>query len=150
MCLHQAALDDVLQCLMQAHDECHYSYLPSQPATNDNVPGHGQTVGGWWLIYYGPSLWTQGHTSTIPLMILWPPLPMSILDWQIDVMKGGSLPGTLGTPMASLFRISNGTSNPYQLEDRQGSNRQGRAMVPARAPSTQHQCVHTRNEAARR
>ena len=43
--------------------------------------------------------------------------PVSSLEWLIGAMKGGSLPSALSTPLNTFFESTDGTGNPYQLEN---------------------------------
>jgi hypothetical protein len=74
--------------------------------------------------------------------------PVSSLDWLIGAMKGGALPATLGTPLTSLFGVTDGVGDPYQVEGGRGSNRQDEGPRYQRGAPSPNQNVHAKIEAA--
>ena len=73
--------------------------------------------------------------------------PVSSLDWLIGAMKGGTLPSVLGTPLTSLFGSTDGTSNPYQLENG-SSGRQDKGPRYQQGSPPPNTNMHSRIEAA--
>ena len=70
------------------------------------------------------------------------PPAVSLLNWLIGAMKGGSFPSALGTPLNSLFGSTNSISNPYQLENG-SSGRQDKGLHYQRGSPPPNTNVHS-------